>query len=465
MFDPAKSPRQNQQVDTDAEEDYKHTRREIRGGRYVDLTKDTQFSDAWIVLGILLSLVGIVLNNAFLTASAMVLFVIAAISRLWNDFSLFGLHYQRRFSHVRAFLGETIEITLDVRNQKFIPLPWLQITDAFPKLLPVDANDVQTPDEAIEADDLGNITEILPNEASSTGEFRTFWMLGPFQRLSRTYTIRCEHRGFHHFGPAIMNTGDGFGLFDRRASPSEQDRIIVYPRLYSAAELQLPAKNPFGEQATRRPLFEDPMRTVGIRAWQSADSPRRIHWKATARHQNLLSRIYEPSEEPQILICLNVATMPRYWQGVILEMLERAISVAGSLAAICTEQRLPVGLIANGVLPGSDQPLRLLPGRSHDQLVRILELLAAVQPLASGQIEKMIAEEAPRLPWGATLVVVSAVVTEALMAVLLTLDHAGRRIVLITLAEEAPIPIDMPSNILVYHLSHLVDDLIALHEV
>jgi hypothetical protein len=31
--------------------------------------------------------------------------------------------------------------------------------------------------------------------------------------------------------------------------------------------------------------------------------------------------------------------------------MERAISVAGSLAALCSEMRLPVGLIANGFLP------------------------------------------------------------------------------------------------------------------
>ena len=64
------------------------------------------------------------------------------------------------------------------------------------------------------------------------------------------------------------------------------------------------------------------MRTVGIREWQQADSLNRVHWKATARHQQLLSRVYEPSEDPQMLIFLNVATMARYWQGVLPEMQE-----------------------------------------------------------------------------------------------------------------------------------------------
>jgi uncharacterized protein (DUF58 family) len=242
-----------------------------------------------------------------------------------------------------------------------------------------------------------------------------------------------------------------------------RDRIIIYPRLYSAAELRLPAKNPFGERGSKLQLFEDPLRTVGIREWQPYDTLRRVHWKATARYQHMLSRIYEPSEEPQVLIFLNVATMVRHWQGSIPGLLERTISVAGSLAAVCTEQRLPVGLIANGFLPGSDQPLRLLPGRSPDQLVRILELLAAITSFATKSIEEMLLQEAPRVPWGATLLVVTAVAHDELLATLMDLSQAGRQVVLFTLAEQPPTH-QLP-GILVYHLPHLVDDLIAPQEV
>ena len=444
---PAPPNRQDQPNKSSPQERLAQVVQEARGGRYIDVTKDTQFSDAWIALAVILTLIGIVLNNAFLTASALVLFVIAAISRAWNDLSLFGLHYQRSFSQTRAFLGETIELTLAVRNQKFVPLPWLQVVDAFPADLPL----------AGEA--------IILNESNTTGEFRTFWMLGPFQRLERTFTIHCNRRGYHHYGPANVSTGDGFGLFDSRATPPGVARIIVYPKLYTVAELRLPVKNPFGGQLARQRLFEDPMRTVGIRSWQPTDAPRRIHWKATARHQSLLSRLYEPSEEPQLLIALNIATMARYWQGILPEMLERAISVAGSLAAIGIERRWPVGLLANGTLPGSDQPLRLLPGRSPDQLARILELLAAVQPLAAGQIDKMLLAEAPRLPWGATIVMVTVVVTDELMAALLDLAIAGRAVVLFTLAEAPTLPSDYQTRITVYHLPHLIDDLIAPREV
>jgi uncharacterized protein (DUF58 family) len=287
-------------------------------------------------------------------------------------------------------------------------------------------------------------------------------MPGAFQRLTRHYTIQCTHRGYHFFGPTRVMTGDGSGLFSRTALLRNAQALIIYPRLYSISDLRLPAKNPFGEWASKQRLFEDPLRTAGIRDWQPGDSLRRVHWKATARHQKMLSRLYEPSEEPQVLVFLNVATLARYWEGVVPELMERTISVAGSLAAIAVEQRLPVGLIVNANWPGSDQTMRLLPGRSPEQLTRILEMLAAID-LPSRPIEAQLLREAPRLPWGATLLVVTAVAHDELLAALTRLARAGRKVVLFTLAE-AP-PENLIPEIRVYHLPHLVNDLLAPVEV
>jgi uncharacterized protein (DUF58 family) len=420
--------------------------RRIRQTRYIDTTKDTQFSDAWIILGVILSVSGVAGNNGFFTTAGVALWIFAGIGWLWNTFSLTGLYYDRQLSEVRAFQGETVELTLQVRNQKLLPLTWLNIHDIFPPELSVTDRDRQE-------------KGMIVNPATNLAEFHSFWMPGAFQRLARTFQINCTVRGYHDFGPATVTTGDGFGFFDSKGQLPAKQRLIVYPQLYSVAELKLPSKNPFGEVRSTQSLFEDPLRTVGIREWQPWDSQRRVHWKATARQQQLLSRVYEPSEELQVQLFLNVTTFERHWHGYIPALQERAISVAGSLAALADEQRLPVGLIANGVLPGSDRPIRLLPGRNPYQLLRILELLAAVTPFASMPIEALLLDEAPKMPWGATLVVVTAIAHEALLATLVDLAAAGRRIVLFTLAE-AP-PRQLLPKIQIYHLPHLIDDLIA----
>ncbi len=238
---------------------------ELRGGRYVDLSKDTQYSDAWLILALLLTLLGTGLNQPFLLAAALVMLVVAAVGWVWGRLGLFGLHYRRQFSETRAFQGETVTLALEVRNQKLLPVTWLQITDIFPTALPDGQEKVKV------------------NELTHLGEFTSFWTLAAFERLTRRFTILCSQRGHHVYGPAKLHTGDAFGMFGRLGTLPQRERLIVYPRIYTVAELGLPAKNPFGERAAVAPLIEDPLRTAGIREWQPADSQKRVHWKATAR--------------------------------------------------------------------------------------------------------------------------------------------------------------------------------------
>ncbi len=194
---------------------------------------------------------------------------------------------------------------------------------------------------------------------------------------------------------------------------------------------------------TRQWIFEDPCRAVGIRDYGTKDDLKRIHWKATARQQKLQVKVYEPTTTHQLVIFLNMTTLPKPWHGTIPELLERAISVAASIASYAVQKRFQVGVLANGCWPHSDQALKVLPGRSPDQLTRILEALAAVSAMPTVSIEGLLHQESARLPWGATLLVVTAVVTEELLAVMTRLQAAGRRMVLVRL-DDRPWPCEAP---------------------
>src|SRR5690606_18410643 len=106
----------------------------------------------------------------------------------------------------------------------------------------------------------------------------------------------------------------------------------------------------------------------------------------------------------------------RYWEGVDRELLEQTISVAASIASHSAEEKLIVGLLANAAVPQSDQPVRVMPSRSPFQMRAILEALAAVTSFPTLPIERLASSASSRLPWGATMVVVSAVVGEPLRA-------------------------------------------------
>jgi uncharacterized protein (DUF58 family) len=364
---------------------------------------------------------------------------------LWAKLSLCGIEYERDFcdvdgkrgygAEIRAFLGETVIVTLRVRNRKVLPLSWLRTVDVFPSDLPV--RDI-------------NVTL---NRATHQGEMSAFWRPGSFETLERDLSIDCTRRGYAAYGPVTLATGDGFGWFERRARLPEVQRLIIYPRLYTAEAVGLPAKNPFGDRASDQRLFEDPLRTAGVRDWQPGDRLNRVHWRASAKQQQLLSRVYEPSEDPQIQIVLNVATLERHWEGILSDKHEHAVSIAGTLAYLAAEAKMPVGLMANSYLPGSDQVIRVLPGRSPAQIGNILELLAATTPYASQPLEEFLVRWTPSLPWGATIAVVTVVTYPALWTTLNALSAAGRKMLLFTLQDDPPER--ELADITVYHVTGL----------
>ncbi|MCR4405601.1 MAG: DUF58 domain-containing protein [Anaerolineae bacterium] len=390
------------------------------------------FNDTWIALTLFIIVLGLVAHQEGLLVIAALLLTVLPVAWLWNRYALSGVQYERTLSEKRAFIGETVELTVRIANRKLLPLSWLQVEDDFPTAIPLEKD------------------ELEPSSQPERGYLCNLLAMRWYERVSRRYLLRCEQRGYFQLGPAHLQSGDIFGLFSTKATAPHLDWLIIYPRVLPIEGLELPPKDPFGEVKAQQRMFEDPSRTIGVRDYQPQDSFRHIHWKATARRQALQSKVYEPSASHNLVIFLNVAMFAKHWEGTRPALLERTISTAASIASYGIEHRYTVGLVANGSLPRSDQPIKVLPSRNPRQLTRILEMLAAVHPLAPVSFERLLTAESPKLPWGATLVIVTAVTTETLMITLLRLREAGRRLVLISLADDPPAQV--LEGIVSYHL-------------
>jgi len=393
------------------------------------------FNRYWIYLALFLIPMAFASDvRALLVISALLLTIIPA-AWLWNRLSLEQITYQRSFGERRAFPGEIVDVTLRVSNQKLLPLGWLLVEDQWPPALP--------PEEG----------RLFLSPGGQVGYCLNAFSIRWFERINRRYRVRCTRRGFYPFGPVRLVSGDIFGLFRRQTKSDHLDWLIVYPRVLPLETLGFPPKEPFGEVKATWRLFEDPSRAVGIRDYQPDDAFRHIHWKASARRQELQVKVYEPTTSHNLVVFCNVTTMPKHWQGIRPLLLEKTISVAASIANYAFAQRYEVGIVANGCIPHSDQSIKVLPSRRPDQLARVMEALAAVTSFATSSIEALLLAESPRLPWGSTLVVVTAVITDDLLDALLRLHKAGRRLVLVSLEEE-PLAHELPPAIErgAYHL-------------
>jgi uncharacterized protein (DUF58 family) len=392
------------------------------------------FNKAWINLAILLVPIALIFDVQALLVISALLLTSVPLAWWWTRSSLKGVTFERTLGERRAFPGDAVELTLRIANEKLLPLGWLSVEDRWSMALLLEDGEIFVP------------------PSGQMGFFRSAFSVRWFERVSRRYRLRCTRRGFYHFGPVRLRSGDIWGLFHRDLVQGSLDWLIVYPQVLPLEALGFPPKEPLGETKATWRIFEDPSRAVGIRDLRPEDGFRHIHWKASARRQELQVKVFEPTTSRNLVVFLNVATFARYWEGTKPLLLEKAIAVAASIASHGVEDRYLVGLMANGSIPHSDQPIKVLPSRRPDQLARVLEALAAVTSFTTSTLEALLLAESPRLPWGATLVVVTTLVTEDLLSALVRLYDVGRRLVLVSLEEEPSCPYSLPPAVLVYHL-------------
>jgi uncharacterized protein (DUF58 family) len=384
-------------------------------------------SEAWLWLIAGVVGVSLVLHEGELFVLAAILLLTVGVSRAWEHYSLTGLSYQRSIGQQRAFFGEQVPFTIELVNAKPLPLAWVEVEDVVPGA-PLQLQPAHT----------------TPSHIARRRVLRVLVSMRWFERLRRRYTVRCDARGLHAFGPAVLRTGDIFGFGQQEMYLPSEDYLLVYPKIVSLDRLGLPSNNPFGDRPVHRQwLFEDPLRTIGVRDYRPGDSPRRLHWKASARApaQRLQVKLFEPTTTHRIQILLNVSTSERNWawQGYDPDALEAAITTAASVASWATERGMLVGIAANAQMFHSTAALRLLPSRDPHQLMHILEALARLIPMASMSPEGLVEIEGRELAYGTTVVMVSAVADERLFQQLRMLKRGGHRpILLLITSADAP---------------------------
>jgi uncharacterized protein (DUF58 family) len=191
-------------------------------------------------------------------------------------------------------------------------------------------------------------------------------------------------------------------------------------------------------------LFEDPARVMGLRDYERGDSPRRIHWPATARVGRLLVKQYQSAIARGTLICLDL-NRESYGQRQLYVATELAIVVAASLANhIVTREKLPAGLATEARDPLADCVARFYspPRDERDHLMGLLEVLARVQIASGIPFVNLLERESARLSWGATLAVITGSESEELYDALAYLTRTGFAVTLILIQpSQTPAPL------------------------
>ena len=372
----------------------------------------------WLPLGIGLIAAGLAADAGPVAGFGVFVLLAGWLARTWARRSMERLEFERLLPERRAFPGERLRLTYRLTNRKAIPLPWLEMSDHLPESLT--PHGLRLPPSGI------------PRKNVYTHATRVRW----YDRVAWSLELPCPERGYYELGPARLRSGDGFGLFTGQREETRSASVVIYPRTLPLPDLGLPTARPLGERKGHQSIFEDPLRIAGVRDYQPNDPVRRIDWKATARRGQLQSRVYEPSTTQHLIVGLNVDTFEHSWLGHIPELLETSIVVAASVARWAYEARYAVGLLANGSLHGSDQSISIAPGRAPDQLARILEALGGIGPMTVTSLAAQLEGQSHRLPLGATVAVVTALMPDRLAAVLRRLHESGQPVTVLAMTDD-----------------------------
>src|SRR6266571_3744219 len=394
----------------------------------------------WYYLGPILIAASIPFHQTLLIVVGLLVLVVIGTTDIWYTYCLRQLHYQRQFSEQRVLFGEEVTLSLTVENAKLLPLPWLEVEDTIPRSLTMAGQQLRV--------------SVIGDTAILDNLFSARW----YERVTRRYTIQCNARGVHKFGPAVMRSGDVFGFLSNEETLANWQYLLVYPLVVPLTRFNLPSRHPFGERRAPRRLLEDPSRVIGVRDYAYGDSLRRIHWKATARVMQLQSKVYEATTTYTLVIFLNVNTQFDTLHGLQPELLELAICAAASASDWALNEGYAVGLYANTLMfmpeeqvhsnaTSEDEEkqevdatvaaqlkrrrIHLPPATSEEQRRRIMDVLARIQPYFGSTLEEVIHAERSHLPAGATIVVITRTVTDHLLDTLVRLKQAGHAVTIL----------------------------------
>jgi len=374
----------------------------------------------WLSTTLLLFIISLLMHQVPLLLISLIFFLTGGVARLWERHCLTRLEYSRRLSANRVFFGDEVQLEIEVANRKPLPLPWIQIDDEIPS----------------------EVT-LLKGRTSSSYEpgrvfLRNLLSLGWYHKVKRLYPMRCLQRGCFAFGPTHIRSGDLFGVFNREMEIHRVNYLMVYPKIVPLEKLGIPSNQPIGDIRTRRHIFEDPILTLGVREYHYGDSLKRIHWKTTARLGQLQTKVFEPTTTTDMGVFLDVRTIkPTFW-GSVPELLELGIMTAASISNHAMAAGCRVGLYVNQRKRFPDEPISIPPSQHADQLLHILEALAQILPSETMPIARLVQNESRNFAWGSTMVVITAMPTDALFSTLVKMKRGGRSVVLIMIGGSEP---------------------------
>jgi uncharacterized protein (DUF58 family) len=167
------------------------------------------------------------------------------------------------------------------------------------------------------------------------------------QSRNGSYRGRLTERGRYQLGPLRVSTRFPFGLLRHTVTVGEEQSLLVFPRLGRLTRGWIQRhRESFAGTNRREQRAGSDGDFYGIRPWRNGDSPRRIHWRSSARAGKLMARQLEQPRNRDVALLLDL-WQPEQPSRQQRENVELAVSFAATVVAdLCREGQSNIYLAA-----------------------------------------------------------------------------------------------------------------------
>ncbi|MFD9894346.1 DUF58 domain-containing protein [Amycolatopsis sp. NPDC059027] len=195
------------------------------------------------------------------------------------------------------------------------------------------------------------------------------------RRVALRYPLQPVLRGIQQVGPLRATITDPFGLCEFERELIAHSRLVVVPQVFPLWGLPSGAGIGAGDDGTIRLHAGQGEPDVIVRQYRMGDDLRKVHWRSTARRDEIMVRVEERPWRGGTTVLLDHRAAAHHGAGPAAS-LEWAVSFAASVALHLRRSGHHVRLVSEHGTTIADTPAE--GGDHYDHVV--LDALAALQP-------------------------------------------------------------------------------------
>ena len=179
------------------------------------------------------------------------------------------------------------------------------------------------------------------------GSKEKYFSLLPYKYHEASFQIRGIYRGQYDIGIRDITFYDFLGLFQFKLPENELHSLTIMPHIISISDLPLDSATGDASSSSSYIKGEDYSNVAELRAFQSTDSYRQIHWKASAKKGELISKNFHEEEEHAVTFFIdNIRPTENLSHALAIE--DRMIEMVVSAMSYCCRAGYPVSIKAMG---------------------------------------------------------------------------------------------------------------------